>query len=128
MRALQIGFVWCLLAGLSLVVPLTASELTVSGRVVDENNTPVANVQIALRPDSGQETVSAVSSNTGTFIVRVRPGTYFLSAACEGFFGFQDRRIEVTESSETLEVAIQQVRQTSESINVSATAPTLDRQ
>lgn len=128
MRALQIGFVWCFLAGLALVAPLTASELTVSGRVVDENNTPVANVRIALRSDSGSETVSAVSSNSGTFAVLVHPGTYFLSANCEGFFGFQDRRIEVTESSETLEVAIQQVRQTSESINVSATAPTLDRQ
>src|SRR5262245_46297187 len=101
------------------VSPAVASGTDVSGRVLDENNTPVPEVRIALQANTENGQVwTAVSDTTGTFLLRVEPGLYRLTAEREGFFAIRNRAVEIGQSDQTLEVVVPRLQQTSESVNV----------
>jgi hypothetical protein len=95
---------------------------------VDENNTAVESVRIALRPSQGTEQITAVTDIAGYFTAIVMPGAYVLDAERDGYFAIRARNIEVTESDDTLVITLPKLQQTSESINVSASAPAVDVQ
>src|SRR5512146_1239838 len=96
----------------TILVPLRlpAADLTVPGRAVDENNTPLANVRITLRPEppfeASEVPVTAVSDAAGVFSFHIRPGAYLLIAEREGFFAIRDRPVRITETAETLEIVV----------------------
>lgn len=114
---------------LSTVFPLVLAGLDISGRVVDENNVPVADVRVVFQLDAeaGAE-VTAVSDRSGEFRVRLDPGNYLLSAEKEGFFSVHKRSVVITAADETFEVVVPRLQQTSESINVSASAQSVESQ
>jgi hypothetical protein len=111
-------------------IPVFAGEVTVAGQVVDENRRPAAGVRIWCEPSAGSVSeasrVEAVSDPGGRFELTLPAGSYLLSAEGEGFFAVRQQRFEAAESTSTLEIALARVRQTSESVNVSATVPPVD--
>jgi hypothetical protein len=114
-----------------LLLPAAAAELAISGRVVDENNTPVAGVRVSLRPTEptgAAAQIAATSDNAGAFVMQIQPGSYLLTAEREGFFAVRERRVQITSAAETVEIVVHQLEQTSESINVSGTVPAVDSQ
>jgi hypothetical protein len=112
--------------------PCSAAVVDVPGRVVDENNTPVAGVRITISPDqpvkSAESEAAVTSDSAGTFVVQILPGSYLLAADREGFFAISGRRVRITEAPETLEIVLARFQQTSESINVAGAIPAVDRQ
>jgi hypothetical protein len=109
--------------------PVADALINVAGRVVDENNTPAANVRIALRSKLPLAIGLNVTSDiAGAFSVRVAPGEYSLTAECEGFFAIRDRPVYIDGTTETLEISLSRLQQTSELINVSGTVAGVDTQ
>ena len=117
---------------LACLFSLHAEEVIVSGRVVDETRKPVPGIRIivalASAPQSRDSESEAISDTSGQFTLRLAPGSYQLSAEGEGFFALRGQRLDVVESTNSLEVMVSRVRQTSESVNVTATLPPVDVQ
>jgi hypothetical protein len=121
------------LAILGAAACLTAAEATadalVSGRVLDENNTPVVGARITLRSTaSAALQLTAASDVTGAFSIQILPGSYLLGAERAGFFSIRDRMIEVTDTPEELDIVLNHVRELIESIDVVAPAAPVDVQ
>jgi hypothetical protein len=99
---------------------------------VDENNTAVARVRITLRtsPESGTPAtrITAISDITGYFTVTVPRGVYVVAAEREGYFAMHPREIDITDAEDTFVIVLPQLQQTSESINVTASAAAVDVQ
>jgi hypothetical protein len=101
----------------------------VAGHVVDENNTPAANVRIILRSKTSPDIeLNAVSNIVGAFLFTVAPGGYTLTAEREGFFAIRDRSVHIDQITETLDITVARLQQTSELINVSAAVAAVDVQ
>ncbi len=108
-------------------VPLWAGDATLAGRVVDENNAPVGGAIVLLRPVQGQAGIQAVADPTGQFRITVpRAGTYLLSATHADFFALVDRRAELREGSNEIDLVLNHVHNTSESVRVSGTPAPID--
>lgn len=124
---------FCRLLALTLTAALCASagelRLQVEGRVVDENSTPVADVRVALLPaDPAGPAAFVVTDTAGKFNVFLPAGAYNLATEREGFFSIANRRVEITGDTHVLDVRVPRLQQTSESINVVARVPAVDRQ
>ena len=108
---------------------LNAQVLDVAGRTVDENNTPVGNVQVTLiGRESGAIAAAVMSDTAGVFALRVPVGAYLLTAEREGFFAVRGRLLDLSVSGGTLDIVVPRLQQTSEAINVSAAVPNVDTQ
>lgn len=124
----SVAFILAGLAGAGLCCAATEAEW--SGKFVDENNAPLAGVRISVVPArtdaSPGESYTAVSNQSGAFSLRVRQGNYRLDAERTDFFALRDYEVRITELAEPLELTLFRVRQTSESVDVSATLTPLD--
>lgn len=76
-----------LLATLFLSLTSLSAQVTVSGKIVDENNQPVAFATVALvAAQDSQLITGAMSTDAGTYsMAQVTPGTYRLRAALLGY-------------------------------------------
>ncbi|HYZ84148.1 MAG TPA: TonB-dependent receptor, partial [Bryobacteraceae bacterium] len=124
MCPLKTLFLFILLASPALI----GNDNNLAGRVVDESGTPLADVRIMLRRVDSTAGVSTVSDTGGRFQIQTGPGDYVVEAVREGFYTIRDRPIEVTGTSEDLEIVLPRLQQTSESINVSGSAASVDSQ
>lgn len=115
-----VAFAVCAIAG-----PLAGAEAVIGVRVVDENKTPVPGASVTLQPPAGT-TIRETSDLAGVCTLRVETGQYLLTVQHEGYFTERDRPVEVTGNSDTIEVSLPRIRQTSESINVNAEIPPVD--
>jgi hypothetical protein len=120
------------LAGiLGAVLPLLAGEVTLTGRVVDENDAGVSRARILLRPAGQHEASSsflkAVTGPTGAFSLRLAsPGSYLVSAECEGYFPLKDHAVQVSAEEPELHLVLNHVREVRQSVNVTASASPID--
>jgi hypothetical protein len=111
-----------LCAGLTAIAP---AEVRLAGRVVDENNTPVAGARITVKSEGLR--LSTVTDPAGAFSIRVpADGDYLLGVESEGYFRLQDRSIHLAEGTGEVTLVLNPVRELLESVDVSAPAPMID--
>jgi hypothetical protein len=82
----------------------------------------------ALPPLDASGEFTAISDYAGVFALPENRGQYLLTAECEGYFAIRERKVDLTESANSLVIVLARLQQTSESINVSATVPAVDVQ
>lgn len=118
-------FAATLLFACSVWVVLAQDSVSLHGRVVDDNNAPVANAQVAVRLDS--QKFVAFSDPTGAFTLRLpRPGVYNVRVTNPGFFELREQSVSLTAGENELSLVLNRLREASETVNVSAVSPNLD--
>jgi hypothetical protein len=105
-----------------LVLPLHADDLTLHGRVVDENDAPIENARVTVRPTG----VSVRSDPGGGFtLILPATGDYLFDVEREGYYALKDRAVRV-EGPQELTLTIAAVREVFQSENVNATTSPVD--
>src|ERR1035438_6978569 len=117
---------WVAVSGL-VAIPLRADELAVRGRVVDENDSPVAAARVTVRPASlpghAQESYTDLA---GAFtLILPGPGDYFFNVERERYYTLKDRPVRVGAAQE-LTLVINNVREVFQSENVNASTLPVD--
>jgi len=116
-----------LLLGLFAVPALLASEVTLHGRVVDENDAPVLAAQVNVRPAAGTANVQQAQTDvTGAFTITLPgPGDVLVSVERAGYYALKDRAVHIEGTAE-LTFAINSVREVFQSENVNAETSPVD--
>ncbi len=102
-----------------------SAAITVTGRVVDENNAAVGQARVTFHLPAGDAV--ALSDPTGAFSISLpRPGKYTARAEHDGFFPLNDFSVEIDASSRELHLTMNHVREVVESVKVSESAASVD--
>ena len=109
---------------LFVAVRLYAGESHIAGRVVDENNTGIGDVRVALQ--AGTQAFHASSDPTGSFRLLVPAGSYLATAERAGYFPLTPRAINLAEGPQEVNLVLNHVREVFQSVKVSANGPGLD--
>ncbi len=114
-----------------MTIPVRAADITLHGRVVDENDAPVRDARVTARP-AGVSTVAGANSwqaqtdPDGAFTLTFpTPGDYLVSVEREGYYALKDRMVHA-EGAEELTFAINTVREVFQSENVNAATSPVD--
>ena len=108
---------WAIAA--ALIVPLYA-DVTLRGRVVDENEAPVRGARVTA---NSQETQT---DPTGAFTLTFpAPGDFPVSVSREGYYALKDRAVHV-DASQEITLVINTVREVFQSENVNAETSPVD--
>jgi hypothetical protein len=115
-----------------LTFPLCAADVTLHGRVVDENDAPVPAARVNARPASVSTTIASANTweaqtdPTGAFTLTFpEPGDFLVSVEREGYYALKDRAVHV-EATQELTFAINSVREVFQSENVNAETSPVD--
>jgi hypothetical protein len=107
-----------------IVFPLYAADVTLHGRVVDENDAPVRAARVTIR--SAANSWDVQSDPTGGFSLTLpEPGDFLVSITREGYYALKDRAVHVEDAQE-LTFAINTVREVFQSENVQAETSPID--
>jgi hypothetical protein len=120
----------CLLA-LAFALPARASDTTLTGRVIDENDVAVASARITLRsaaPWAQDSTeIRVFSDPIGAFAFRdLAPGAYRIDVEQSGFFALKDRAVDLHEGGNEIVLTLNHIRNTSSTVNVSSTPSSIE--
>jgi len=117
---------WVIFAGIvSLTIPLRSAEVVLSGRVVDENSTPVAGARISLRSDT--QLFQTTSNPTGGFTLRPpAPGAYTIAAEANGYFQLRDRAVSLASGATEITLVLNPLPEAFESVEVTAPPAAID--
>jgi hypothetical protein len=97
---------------LGSLLPLCAADVTLRGRVVDENDAPVPAARVHVA------TLETQTDPTGFFTLTFpAPGDFLVSITREGFYALKDRPIRI-ETAQELTFVINSVREIFQSENV----------
>jgi len=101
------------------VIPLCGAEVTLRGRVVDENEAPVRAARVNVRPVSAAAGSLEVQTDpTGAFTAALPgPGDFLVSIAREGYYAMKDRPVHVDNAQE-ITLVINSVREVFQSEDV----------
>ena len=114
----------------SLTASLFGSEITLQAKVVDEDNAPIDGATVAIRPASpgiNSGSFQAVSDATGAFTLTLpQPGPYLITAGSNGFFTLKDRPADLHDGGNEIVLALNHVRNTSETVNVVESSSPVD--
>ena len=104
----------------SFVLPLYAADVTLRGRVVDENDAPVpsARVHTAFPGHPSPAAIDTLTDPTGAFSLTLpAPGDFPVSVTREGYYALKDRVVHV-EGPQEITLVINTVREVFQSENV----------
>jgi hypothetical protein len=108
----------------ALLLALSASppEISVRGRVIDEDNAPVSGARVSLQNNPQL----LIADPTGAFTIKLpQAGTYHFAAEQVGFFPLKDRPVELLDDDQEVVLVLNHVRNISDSVNVAgAVSPT----
>lgn len=82
------------------ITKISAVSATIRGNILDENGKPVANAVIALLRDGAATVKQIRSAANGSFVARVAPGRYTLTAMASGFSVVSLGNVEVDRAQE----------------------------
>jgi hypothetical protein len=106
--------------------PLRADEVTLQGRVVDENAAPVPAARVNARPAASGKSWEVQTDPTGAFTLTLpEPGDYLVSVTREGYYALKEHEVRI-ETSQELTLAITTVREVFQSENVNAETSPVD--
>jgi hypothetical protein len=115
------GLVLCLAA-----LPLRAAEITVTGRVIDENEAAVSGVQITVS-SAAVSASHTVSDPTGRFTIPVpSAGDYLFDAECAGFFPLKALSVQVREGGPEVHLVLNHAKEILQSVDVTAAPSPID--
>jgi hypothetical protein len=117
-----------LAVSLLAALPLGAAEITLHGRVVDDNDAPVDAAHVTARPAANAVyALIAVQTDPGGAFTLTLPaaGDYLFDVDRQGFYALRDRAVHI-EGSEDLTLAINAVREVFQSENVNAATSPVD--
>lgn len=100
--------------------PLCAATVTLSGRVVDENDAPVRAAHVTVNSQQAQTDPDGAFSFT-----LAGPGDFLVSVEREGYYALKDRAVHV-EAAQELTLVIASVREVFQSENVNAETSPVD--
>ena len=105
------------LGGLAAVLCANA-QVTLAGRVVDQNDAPVANARVSAH--RGPETpVETFSGPSGAFTLRLPAAdTYLIAVDRTGYFALKDRSVEVSSPGSEITLVINEQEEVFQSIAV----------
>lgn len=113
-----------------LSLPLCA-DVTLHGRVVDENDAPVRDARVTARP-AGISTIAATNSWTaqtdpdgGFTLIVPTPGNYLVSVERTGYYALKDQAVQMEPGAELM-LRINTVREVFQSTNVNAETSPVD--
>src|SRR5581483_8563493 len=115
-----------------LALRLWAGDANLNGRVVDENDAPIAGALVSLRPADSASSyppsiLHAVADPTGAFmIVLPQSGSYLVTVNKSGMFPLTDRPAELKEGKNEIVLVLNHVHNTSEAVNVTAAVTPID--
>ncbi|MBV8820318.1 MAG: carboxypeptidase regulatory-like domain-containing protein, partial [Acidobacteriaceae bacterium] len=120
---------WTILAGALCASLLLAQQSNIStslnGRVVDENSTPLAGVDV--RVAAGGIERRAFTDPAGQFQLDLpQAGTYELFASLPGYFDLQHWKESLVPGNNEVTLTLNRVRDYLESLNVSGVSPVID--
>lgn len=116
-----------LLAGLLAAAFLCAAQVALTGRVVDENDAPVRDALVTVRPASAPATAwTARTSPAGEFSFSLpAPGDYLIGVQREGYYELKDRATHIA-AAQVLDLVINTVREVFQSVDVGAATSPLE--
>ena len=127
------GYAWLAVSAL-IGFPLCAAEVSLHGRVVDENDAPVQAARVSVRPPATAGAAAsapaapweAQTGPTGAFTLTL-PGTgdFLVSVECQGYYALKDRAVHL-EAAPELTLVIASVREVFQSENVNAETSPVD--
>ena len=117
----------CVFAGLLAVSSLCATGVTLRGKVVDENEAPVRDARVSVRPATGPANLwTARTDPTGAFSLTLpAPGDFLITVDREGYYELKDRPAHI-ESTQEITLVINTVREVFQSVNVNAETSPLE--
>jgi len=103
------------------MAPLDAAEVVWTGRVVDENETPVSGavvtVRLAQAPSAGSW--QARTDSTGVFAVSLpEAGDYQVGVECPGYYALHDQPVALSGANPETTLAVAKVREVFQSVDV----------
>ncbi len=108
-----------ILVGIAACATCATAQVRVTGRVVNENNAPLAGARLNLRAGAFSEVV--FSDPGGAFQwTSVRPGDYRVDVECAGYFALRDRPITVAAGAGEIQFVLNRLREQFESVEVTA--------
>ncbi|MGA2325113.1 MAG: TonB-dependent receptor [Bryobacteraceae bacterium] len=103
------------------------AQVSLVGRVVDENNAAVPGAQVFLTRAGSEFRLESVADPTGRFVFRAdSPGEYLLTAERPGFFRLQDRPVRLAEGANEVTLVLNPTREVFEKVDVSYSPPAID--
>lgn len=113
-----------------LLASLGRAEVTVSGRVVDENSAAVGDARVAFKPagtSSPATAIQTVSGPTGAFEIHLpETGDYLVNVQHDAYFQLRDHPVQVSGQSHTVTLVINHVREVFQTLDVDAAPPPID--
>ena len=111
--------------GLLAASPIFA-QLTVSGRVIDEEGAPLGNARISARQAGGAPS-TAESGPAGNFHLHLpQPGKYLISVQRTGYFQLVERPIEVQAGMQPVTLILNANREVFQSVEVGESSSPVD--
>jgi hypothetical protein len=114
-----------------IAFPVCGAEVTLSGRVVDENDAPVHDARVTAHPPSTSAAAppnswEAVSDAAGFFSLTLPgPGDFLVSVEREGYYPVKDRSVRI-ETAQELTLALNTVREVFQSVDVNEAPSPVD--
>jgi hypothetical protein len=103
---------------------LCAADITLSGRVVDENDAPIRDARLTLLQNNDRWETKSAPDGAFVFTVPVS-GDFLLNIERQGFYPIKDRTVHL-DSSQELTISIAPVREVFQSVNVAETPSPVD--
>jgi len=125
----RLAMTFLALLGLSLPVKVSAQTVgaTVSGTVVDPTGAVIPSVKIVLQNVSTGSVMNAATNGVGVFTAPNLPaGVYIITASAQGFSTLVRKAITLTVGQELVLNLNLQIGNTSQTIEVTTEAPTVD--
>jgi hypothetical protein len=113
-----------LMVCLLVTLPLGAAEITLRGRVVDDNDAPVEAARVLVRAAAVE--IAVRTGPAGAFTVTLpAAGDYLFDVEREGFYALKDSAVRI-EGPQEITLAINAVREVFQSENVNAATSPVD--
>lgn len=115
------------IAGLA-AAGIAAAQTSLTGRVVDQNDAPVANARISARRGS-EAPIETHSGPSGTFVLALSaPDTYLVNVDRAGYFALKDRSVQVSAGSTEVTLVVNQQKEVFQSVTVGEQPTPIDPQ
>jgi hypothetical protein len=107
-------------------LPARAADVTLHGRVVDENDAPVGAARVSIRPVSAANVWETQTDPTGVFALTFPgPGDFLVSVAREGYYALKDHQVRIDTAAD-MTLVVNSVREVFQSESVTAETSPID--
>jgi hypothetical protein len=111
---------------MALCCACAAAEVSVAGKIADENGLAVPFAKVELRSKPSSPAVAAISDIAGGFSLKAGlPGEYLIHAERQGYFVF-DGKTELRSGSNQLHLTLNHLAEFFQSVDVAYSAPAID--